>query len=144
MQFKMLLVAVLFALTTAPAGAQEFASNKFNLHIGIEPMLTMGPACVTSENECWNGHFQLGAGITAISLDRNGHIGILGGGLVYLLGSNYRSNDRPYVSITPIRLGPVAYQFTVSKRLDGGRGRMHMISLDVYGVYRFLRNADRN
>ncbi|MEK7637916.1 MAG: hypothetical protein AAB375_00615 [Patescibacteria group bacterium] len=158
MKFARLLVAVV-AVTIGTVAAD--AGEKKVLYLNIKPFVGLGGTISRTTNETGNGEFHLTGGYTLLSLDKKGHIGLLGVGTAVNF-SDFSANsaeirdasraDGGYWglagytnvvgTIVPIRIGPVAYQFSWNghvKSLGRDRGRLHLITLDVVKLVRLMR-----
>jgi hypothetical protein len=142
-------VAALFILMASSVHADGF---------DVEPVVGFGPTLGKVYSETGNVSTHLSAGFTLFNLDKNGHIGLLGAGVAidFYDFSMHQAGVRDLSradggywgfagyanavgTIIPIRVGPLAYQFSWNKHVKSfglDRGRLHMITLDIIGLIR--------
>jgi len=150
---RVLFTSVFVLLVTAGV------ANAQDLRIDIEPVAGFG---ATRDEVFKNGTFNINAGVTLLTIDKNKHIGFVGVGVVGDLydyashSAEIRDQSRltsgfgffggmlptTFVSVIPIRIGPFTYQFSLSKHIKShglDRGRLHIFTFDIIGWIRLSR-----
>jgi hypothetical protein len=160
MKFR-LFVAALAAAMLLAAG---FASADDHKALYFNPKLVagLGPTLGKTYHESGNTEFHVSVGATLLSLDRAGHIGFLGAGTALNVygfsldpaelrdlsrqdGGGLTGYANVVGTIVPVRIGPLAYQFSWSghvRSLGRDRGRLHLITLDVLGLIRLVTDPN--